>query len=317
MMTLPFPDPLPSWNDGPAKQSILRFVGAVTVKGSPDYVPPAERIAAFDSDGTICAEMPVPIQFAFTAHRVRARAPDHPDWNSRSPFREILAGDMIGTLASGMGAFSQVLAASYAGMTTDEFEREVTAWIGTDRHPVTGLPYTAMVYRPMIELIRHLRDNRFRVYLVTASGIDFLRPWVEEAFGIPREQVIGSNIRLKNEETGSGPALVRLPLLELYDEGGEKPAAFHHFTGRRPIFAFGNTDGDLPMLRWVASGNRPSFAGLIHHTDPVREWAYEAYHPVLPIGRLDHGLAIARNEGWTVVDMASDWKTIFPFGAVR
>lgn len=317
MMSLPSSDPLPSWNDGLAKRSVLQFTEAVTAEGSRDHVPAAERIAVFDSDGTLCSEMPALAQFFFTADRVRSQAADHPDWNDRSPFCEILAGDMIGTLACGMEAFAQVLAAIYAGMTADEFERDVTEWIRTARHPVTGRPFTAMVYRPMIELIRHLQNNRFKVYLVSASGIDFLRPWVEEAFGIPRDHVIGSNIRLKYEETTHGPVLVRLPQLELFDEGGEKPVAIHHFTGRRPILAFGNTDGDLPMLRWVASGDRPYCAGLIHHTDAIREWAYEAYHPLLPIGRLDKGLALARKEGWTVVDMASDWKTIFSFGDLR
>ncbi len=314
-MTRPSNDPLPSWNDGEAKESLIRFVKLVTGDSPKSYVRPEERIAVFDNDGTLCSEMPALTQFAFTVDRTRALAVNHPEWKDKSPFKEILAGDMIGTLACGMGAIGSVLAATYAGMTTAEFERDVTAWMNTARHPATGRRYSEMVYRPMTELIAFLQKNRFKTYIVSAGGIDFMRPWTEEVYGIPRDQVIGSSIRLKYEDRSGSPVLVRLPGLELYDEGDEKPVAIHHVIGRRPIFAFGDSDGDLPMLRWVASGPGPYFAGLIHHTDAEREWAYESYDADLPIGRLDRALSESRAKGWTIVDMKQDWKTIFPFGS--
>ncbi|NMB77955.1 MAG: haloacid dehalogenase-like hydrolase [Methanomicrobiales archaeon] len=307
-------DPLPSWHEGAAKEAIIGFVNRVTTSGHPEFIPIAERIAVFDHDGTLCPEMPVYAQFAFTADRARAMAPAHPEWSGESPFKEVLAGDMIGALKLGIGVFARVLAATYAGMTTDEFERDVRTWMATARHPKTGRPYTEMVYQPMLELIAFLQANRFRVYLVSASGIDFLRPWIESVYSIPREQVIGSSIRLQFASRDGKPALVRLPVLEVYDEGDEKPVAIHHFIGRRPVFAFGNADGDIAMLRWVASGDGPHFCGLLHHTDSDREWAYEAYDPALPIGSAKKALAMAPGEGWIVVDMKKDWRIIFSSG---
>jgi phosphoserine phosphatase len=308
-MTLPASsgDPLSSWNDGDAKTSIVRFVELVATNGSPGFVREKERIAVFDNDGTLCSEMPVLIQFAFTVDRMRALAPAHPEWQTTSPFREILRGDMAGAFAGGMGAIAQALAATYAGMTTEEFEHDVVVWADTARHPETGRPFSERVFQPMVELIRYLQEHRFKVYIVSASGIDFLRPWTEEVYGIPPEQVIGSNIRVKYEVRDGIPVLVRLPVIELFDDGMEKPVAIHHFIGRKPIFAFGDSDGDLPMLEWVASGAGARCAGLIRHTDEER--THEAR---LPFGKSDHAFATAQAKGWTVVDMKKDWKTVFP-----
>lgn len=309
----PANDPLPSWNEGAVKISLIRFIEGVTGGSSTDYIPPGERIAVFDNDGTLCSEMPVLTQFAFTMDRVRAYASDHPEWTDTSPFREILAGDMAGTLASGRGAFNCVLAATYAGMTVEEFEDDVSRWMHTARHLLTSRKYTEMVYQPMIELLAHLKRNEFKTYIVSASGIDFLRPWTEAVYGIPPEQVIGSSIRVKYEDRDGVPALVRLPQIEIYDEGEEKPVAIHHFIGRRPILAFGDSDGDLPMLRWVASSSGARFTGLITHMDPVRERDTVANHPDLGVARCDRVLAEAKLRNWAIVDMRTDWKRVFPF----
>jgi phosphoserine phosphatase len=309
MMTsrVPAAGPLPSWNDGAAKASLLRFVERVTTDGSPEFVPQQERLAVFDNDGTLCSETPVLTQFAFTVDRMRAQAQAHPEWQTTSPFREILAGDIAGTFSCGMGAVGKALAATYSGMTAEEFGHDVTVWMETARHPETGRPYTSMVFQPMIELIAYLQANTFAVYIVSASGIDFLRPWTEKVYGIPPERVIGSNIRMQYEVRSGTPVLVRLPVLERFDEGAEKPVAIHHFTGRRPILAFGDSDGDLPMLTWVAAGAGPRFAGLIRHPDAER--AHGIHNPM---GGSDHALAEARAKGWTVVDPGQDWKIIYP-----
>jgi phosphoserine phosphatase len=307
-------DPLPSWNDGRAKDALIGFVEQVTKNNRGGFVPPEERIAVFDNDGTLCSEMPVLTQFAFIADRIRALAPDHPEWKDMSPFKEILAGDMIGALAGGPGAISGVLAAMYTGMTTAEFADDVVAWIGTARHPLTSRLYTEMVYQPMLELLAYLRKNLFRTYIVSASGIDFMRPWTEAVYGIPPEQVIGSSIRLKYDDRNGSPVLVRIPEMELFDEGEEKPVAIHHFIGRHPVLAFGDSDGDLQMLRWVVSGSGPRFAGLIHHTDEERVRACEVYDGKIPIGKCHNALTEAKERGWTIVDMKKDWKIVFPFG---
>ncbi len=306
-------DPLPSWNSLKAKESLIHFVELVTGKRPGGFVPPEERIAVFDNDGTLCSEKPVLMQFAFTADRIRKLAHIHPEWKTISPFKEFLSGDMHGALSGGMGAISGILAATYAGMTTEEFEHEVSAWVTTACHPVTGRLYTEMVYQPMLELLSYLRENQFRIYIVSATGIDFMRPWTERVYGIVPEQVIGSSIRLKYEVHDTIPVLVRLPELEIFDEGGEKPVAIHHFIGRRPVLAFGNSDGDIQMLRWVVSGSGPRFAGFIHHPDAEHGQADRACNGNMLSGKSDRALAQARTEGWTIVDVREDWKTIFPF----
>jgi phosphoserine phosphatase len=301
-------DPLPSWNDGKAKQSIIAFVAKVTEAGSSDFVPPAERIATFDNDGTLWAEQPMYCQLLFALDRVQALAPRHPEWKDKEPFASLLKGDVKGTLAGGEHALLEIVMATHAGMTTAEFEKIVEDWIATARHPTTRQPYTEMVYQPMLELLAYLRANGFKTFIVSGGGIEFMRPWTERVYGIPPEQVIGSSIKTKFEMHDGEPALVRLPELDFFDDKEGKPVAINQHIGRRPIAAFGNSDGDLQMLQWTTAGPGPRFALYVRHTDAEREWAYDRKSS---IGRLDKGLDEARAKGWTVVDMKQDWKVIF------
>ena len=302
-------DPLPSWNDGAAKQSITAFVARVTRPGSPDFVAPAERIATFDNDGTLWAEQPMYCQLAFAIDRVQALAPQHPEWKDTEPFASLLEGDLKGALAGGEHALLEIVMATHSGMTTEEFEGVVKDWLATARHPLTGRPYTAMVYQPMLELLAFLRANGFKTFIVSGGGIEFMRPWTEAVYGIPPEQVIGSSIRTKFELRDGQPVLVRLPELDFYDDKDGKPVAINQHIGRRPIAAFGNSDGDLQMLQWTTAGQGARFALFVHHTDAGREWAYDRDSA---IGRLDKGLDEAREKGWTVVDMQQDWKAVYP-----
>jgi phosphoglycolate phosphatase-like HAD superfamily hydrolase len=303
-------DPLPSWNDGKSKQAIIEFVTKVTKAGSPDFVPPAERIATFDNDGTLWAEQPMYFQLLFSLDRVKALAPQHPEWKTTEPFASLLKGDVKGALAGGEKALLEIMMTTHSGMTTQEFEQTVKDWIATAKHPVTKRPYTEMVYQPMLELLAYLRANGFKTFIVSGGGIEFMRPWVEKVYGIPPEQVVGSSIKTKFEMTGTQPALMRLPEVNFIDDGPGKPVGINQHIGRRPIAAFGNSDGDLQMLQWTAAGNGPRFCLYVHHTDAKREWAYDrASH----IGKLDKGLEEAAQRGWTVVDMSKDWKRIFAF----
>ena len=302
-------DPLPSWNDGKAKQSIITFVEQVTKAGSPDFVPPAERIAVFDNDGTLWAEQPMYFQVLFALDRVKALAPEHPEWKDKEPFASLLKGDVKGAMADGMKSVVEIIMATHAGMTTAEFETVVNDWIATARHPTSKRPYTEMVYQPMLELLDYLRANGFKTFIVSGGGIEFMRPWSEKVYGIPPEQVIGSSIKVKFEMRESTPVLVRLPELNFYDDKEGKPVAIHQQIGRRPIAAFGNSDGDLQMLQWTTAGQGPRFALYVHHTDAEREWAYDRKSSM---GRLDKGLDEAQAKGWTVVDMKQDWKVIYP-----
>jgi phosphoglycolate phosphatase-like HAD superfamily hydrolase len=302
-------DPLPSWNDGAAKKSIIEFVERVTKEGGPDYVPPAERIATFDNDGTLWAEQPVYVQAMFIFDRINALAPEHREWKSKEPFASVLKGDVKAALAGGAPAFMEMALATHAGMTTEEFEKIVTDWISTAKHPTTGRLYTEMVYQPMLELLAYLRANGFKTFIVSGGGIDFMRPWTERVYGIPPEQVIGSSIKTKFELRDGKPVLMRLPELNFFDDKSGKPVAIQHHIGRRPIAAFGNSDGDLQMLQWTAAGSGPRLCLYVHHTDAKREWAYDRQSS---IGRLDKGLDEAKAKGWTVVSMKDDWKMIFP-----
>ena len=301
------PPPLASWNDGPTRQAIVDFVRLATTPGS-RFVKPEERIAVFDNDGTLWAEQPMYFQFLFALDRVRALAPQHPEWSTREPFKSVIAGDIKGVLAGGEAALMQVLAASHAGMTTEEFAGIVREWITTARHPQSGKPYTAMAYQPMIEVLAYLRANGFKTYIVSGGGIDFMRPWVEGVYGIPPEQVVGSRIRVRHERRGDGPVLVRLPEIELNDDKAGKPVGIYQVIGRRPVMAFGNSDGDFEMLEWTTAGTGPRLAVIIHHTDAEREWAYDRESH---IGRLVRGLDEAPQRGWLVADMKRDWKTVF------
>ena len=302
-------DSLPSWNEGKAKQSIIEFVATVTEKGSPDFVPPAERIAVFDNDGTLWAERPMYFQLLFALDRVRVLAPQHPEWKDQEPFASVLRGDVKGAMAEGMTSVAEIVMGTHAGMTTAEFEAVVNDWIATARHPSTKRPYTEMVYQPMLELLDYLRANGFKTFIVSGGGIEFMRPWAEKVYGVPPEQVIGSSIKVRFEMRDGEPVLVRLPELDFYDDKEGKPVAIHQQIGRRPIAAFGNSDGDLQMLQWTTAGQGPRYALYVHHTDAEREWAYDRK---ASMGRLDNGLDEAEAKGWTVVDMKQDWKVIFP-----
>jgi hypothetical protein len=301
---------LPSWNDGNTKQAIVDFVKRVTTPGGKDFVPEPERIAVFDNDGTLWAEQPMYFQLAFAVDRVKALAPQHPEWKDEEPFASLLKGDFKAALAGGEPAIFQIVKATHASMTTEEFEKIVRDWIATAKHPKTGRLYTEMVYQPMLELLAYLRANSFKTFIVSGGGIEFMRPWTQKVYGIPPEQVVGSSIKVKFDLRADKPVLIRLPEIDFIDDKAGKPVGIHKFIGRRPIAAFGNSDGDLQMLQWTAAGPGTRLMVLIHHTDAEREWAYDRKSP---IGRLDKALDEAQQKGWTVVDMKRDWKVIYPF----
>jgi phosphoserine phosphatase len=301
-------DPLPSWNDGNAKRSIAAFVEKVTTPGSPDFVPPAERIATFDNDGTLWAEKPVYFQLLFALDRVKELAPRHPEWKDKEPFASLLKGDVKSALGHGDKALLEIVMVTHAGMTTIEFEKTVKDWIATARHPETRRPYTEMVYQPMLELLAYLRANGFKTFIVSGGGIEFMRPWSEAVYGVPPEQVVGSSIKTKFEMRDDGPALVRLPEVNFVDDKEGKPVGINSHIGRRPVAAFGNSDGDLQMLQWTTAGQGARFALLVHHTDAEREWAYDTDSP---IGHLAKALTEANAKGWTVVDMKRDWRVVY------
>ncbi|RAO75708.1 haloacid dehalogenase [Dyella jiangningensis] len=302
-------DVLPSWNDGAARQHIVDFVKKVTTTGSSDFVPAEQRIAVFDNDGTLWAEQPIYFQFFFVIDQVKAQSPQHPEWKTTEPFKSALAGDLKGVAASGEKGIAQLMAATHAGMTTEQFARNVNAWMSTARHPETHRVFTEMVYQPMLELVHYLRDNGFKTYIVSGGGQDFMRAWATAVYGIPPEQIIGSQGELKFELRDGKPVLMKEAKVALIDDGPGKPVGIERFIGRKPIFAFGNSDGDQQMLEWTASGDGARFAGLVHHTDAAREWAYDRQSPV---GKLDKALDEATAKGWTVVDMQKDWKAVFP-----
>ena len=302
-------DPLPSWNEGATKQGVITFVTATTTPGAPGFVPAAERIAVFDNDGTLWGEQPLYVQLAFALDRVKALAPQHPEWKDQEPFASVLAGDSTKVLAGGEKALLAVVMAAHAGTTTDEFTAIVNEWLTTARHPVTKRLYTEMVYQPMLEVLGYLRSNGFKTYIVSGGGIEFMRPWTERVYGIPPEQVIGSSIKTTFVLRDGTPVLVRLPEVDFIDDKEGKPVAIQSRIGRRPIAAFGNSDGDLAMLQWTVAGPGPRLALFVHHTDGEREWAYDRSSP---IGRLNHGLDEARAKGWLIADMKRDWQAIYP-----
>ncbi len=302
-------DPLPSWNETGPKKAIVEFVEQVTKEGSADFVPPAERIATFDNDGTLWAEQPMYFQLFFALDRVKALAPQHPEWKTKEPFASLLKGDVKSALAGGEKAMLEIIVATHAGMTTEEFEKIVADWIATAQHPNFKRPYTACVYQPMVELLAYLRSNGFKTFIVSGGGIEFMRPWTEKVYGIPPEQVVGSSGKTKFEMRDGKPVLVKLPEIDFIDDQEGKPAGINSHIGRRPIAAFGNSDGDLQMLQWTAAGSGPRFCLYVHHTDAVREFAYDRQSH---IGQLDKGLNEAEARDWTVVSMKDDWKQIFP-----
>lgn len=302
-------DPLPSWNNQPSKQAIIDFVTRVTRQGTSDFVPPDARLAVFDNDGTLWAEQPVYVQLFFAFDRVKALASDHPEWQTKEPFASILKGDLNKALAGGMHGIAEIVAATHAGMTTDAFAAIVRTWMETARNPVKNRLFSRMDYQPMLEVLAFLRANGFRTFIVSGGGIDFMRVSTQAMYGIPPDQVVGSSGKLKFELKGDTPELIKLPELNFVDDGPGKPVGIQMHIGRRPIFAFGNSDGDLQMLQYTCLRPGPHFCGLVHHTDAVREWAYDRESKV---GRLDKALDAAKSHGWTVVDMAKDWKSVFP-----
>jgi len=304
-------DALPSWNNGKARQSIVDFVEKVTKPGSPDFVPAAERIATFDNDGTLWAEQPMYFQILFAFDRVKVLAPQHPEWKDKEPFASLLKGDLKGALAGGEKALMEIVGATHSGLTTEEFEKIVREWIATAKHPATKKPLTGMVYQPMLELLSYLRANGFKTFIVTGGGIEFMRVFAEQVYGIPPEQVIGSSGKLKFEMRDGKPVLVKLPAIDFIDDKDGKPIGIQTHIGRRPIAAFGNSDGDLQMLQWTAAGPGARLCLYVHHTDAAREFAYDRESH---IGKLDKGLDEAAAKGWTVVSMKNDWKTIYPAG---
>jgi phosphoglycolate phosphatase-like HAD superfamily hydrolase len=301
--------PLPSWNEGAAKQALVTFVSRVTKEGSPDFVPVPERIATFDNDGTLWSEQPIYIQFAFALDRVRELAPQHPEWKTKEPFKSVLAGDVKKALAGGEKALVEILMATHTGMTSEEFTGIVARWFATAKHPKYGRPYTECIYQPMLEVLAYLRANGFKTFIVSGGGVDFMRVITEKVYGIPPEQVVGSQGKFKFEVRDGKPVLAREPGMGFIDDGPGKPVGIHNHIGRRPIAAFGNSDGDLQMLEWTAAGSGPRLALIVHHTDATREVAYDR---ASPIGKLDKALDEARAKGWIVASMKDDWKTIFP-----
>jgi phosphoserine phosphatase len=304
-------DPLPSWNDGPVKRSLVEFVQTVTDRANPRFLRPELRIATFDNDGTLWSEQPIYFQFAFALDRVKALAPKHPEWKTKQPFKAVLDGDMKTLAASGEKGLVELILATHTGMTTDEFTKIVADWIGTAQHPRFKRPYTDLVYQPMVELLTYLRGNGFKTYIVSGGTVEFMRPWTERTYGIPPEQVVGTSFATVFKMGADGkPALFRQPKVEFVNDGPGKPVSIQKFIGRRPVLAFGNSDGDHQMLQWTAAGEGARLMGLVHHTDAVREWAYDRQSH---IGRLDKALDEARTRGWTVVDMKTDWKRIYAF----
>jgi hypothetical protein len=304
-------DPLLSWNDGSAKEAIVSFVRATTTQGSPRFVPPAERIATFDNDGTLWAEQPMYVQLLFALDRVKALAPPHPEWRTKEPFASLLKGDVSKALAGGEKAILEIVMVTHAGMTTEQFEQTVKDWIATAKHPKTGRLFTEMVYQPMLEVLAYLRANGFKTFIVSGGGIEFMRPWTERVYGIPPEQVVGSSIKTKYEMRDGKPVLVRLPAIDFIDDKTGKPVGINSHIGRRPVAAFGNSDGDRQMLEWTQGGGGARLMMLVHHDDDAREWAYG---PKSKIGTFSDSLmAEAKKQGWVVISMKNDWKRIFAF----
>lgn len=306
----PEKDPLPSWNDGAVKDSILSFVESVTKEGLPTFVPVSDRIATFDNDGTLWCEQPFYVQAAFALDRVKAMAPQHPEWKEKEPFKSILEGDLKSALGGGEHALIQILEATHAGMSTAEFEKTVQDWMATAKHPRFKRPYTECVYQPMLELLAYLRAHEFKTFIVSGGGVEFMRPWTEKVYGIPPEQVIGSRGKTKFEMKEDGPVLMKLPAIDFVDDGPGKPVGINELIGKRPVMAFGNSDGDLQMLQWTTMNRGARFGLIVHHTDDIREYAYDRNSR---IGKLEEALDQANERGWVVVDMKKDWKRIFPF----
>lgn len=302
-------DPLPSWNDGATKTGIVDFVTKATTEG-PDYIPVEDRIATFDNDGNLWAEQPAYFQLFFAMDRIKDLVSEHPEWKTTQPYQSVLENDMKTLMSYGEHGLIEIVMATHAGNTVGEFELIVKDWLATAKHPRFDRPYTDLVYQPMLELINYMKSNDFKTFIVSGGGIEFMRPWVEGVYGIPKDQVIGSSIKTKYDYNDGNPVIRRLPELNFIDDKEGKPEGINQYIGKKPVFASGNSDGDLQMMRWADSNSYPSFQLYLHHTDADREWAYDRDSS---IGRLDKGLDEAVEKGWTVIDMKNDWKTVFPF----
>lgn len=303
-------DPLPSWNEGRAKTAIIDFVRRVTAQGGAEFVPVEERIATFDNDGTLWAEQPMYFQILFALDRIKAMAKANPSLAETQPYKAVLSEDRAQLAALGQKGFLQILALTHTGVTVEAFEALVREWLKTARHPRFDRPYTELVYQPMQELLVLLRANDFKIFIVSGGGVEFMRPWVPKTYGIVPEQIVGSSGKTEYKLVGDKPEIRKLPEIEFVDDGPGKPVGINRFIGRRPVFAAGNSDGDLEMLQWTTLNSGPRFGLIVHHTDAVREWAYDRDSPV---GRLDKALDQAPARGWIVVDMKSDWKKVFAF----
>lgn len=303
-------DPLLSWNKGESKQTIIQFVERVTLESGADFVAADERIAVFDNDGTLWSEQPAYFQLQFAVDRVHQLAAKHPEWKTQQPFKAVLENDMQAVMASGEKGLLEIVMATHAGITTEEFERVVSDWLAVAKHPRFNRPYTELVYQPMLELLDYLRVNDFKIYIVSGGGIDFMRPWTQAVYGIPPEQVIGSSVKLAYSLRDGVPVLQRLAELDFINDKAGKPVAIHKYIGRRPIAAFGNSDGDLQMLQWVDGGDGQQLIMIVHHTDDKREWSYDKDSHV---GRLAEALKQANQKNWSVIDMKRDWKRIYSF----
>lgn len=302
-------DPLPSWNDGKNKQAIVAFVTAVTTEGGKDYVAPADRVATFDNDGTLWSEQPMYVQLAFVLDRMKALAPQHPEWKTTEPFKSALAGDFKGLAASGEKGLAEIVGATHAGMTSDDFTKIVTDWIATAKHPKTGKLYTEMIYQPMLELIGYLQDSGFEVFIVSGGGIEFMRPWTARVYGIEPQNVVGSSIKTKYELQNGTPVILRLPDVAFVDDGPGKPVGILTHIGKRPIAAFGNSDGDFQMLEWTTSATGLRLGMIVHHDDAAREVAYDRESH---FGKLDKAMDAAPAQGWLLISMKDDWTQVFP-----
>lgn len=303
-------DPLPSWNEGQTKGAIINYVNAVTDSVSPDFIPVKDRIATFDNDGNLWSEQPAYFQLFFAIDRVKAMAQDHPEWKNEQPFKAVLENDMQELAKQGEHGLLQLVMATHAGNTTEAFKADVQEWIKTAKHPTKNVTYDKLVYQPMLELLNYLRAHDFKTYIVSGGGVDFMRAFVTEIYGIPEEQILGSRIKTAFEYNDGHPFIKRLPELDFIDDKDGKPLNIQKIIGKKPVFASGNSDGDLQMMQWTASNTYKSFMLYVHHTDAEREWAYDRESH---IGRLDKGLDQAIKDGWTVIDMKKDWKVIYPF----
>ncbi|WP_370098896.1 HAD family hydrolase [Xanthomarina gelatinilytica] len=303
-------DPLPSWNEGKTKAAIIDYIKDVTNKESANFIPEIDRIATFDNDGNLWSEQPAYFQLFFAMDRVKELAKDHPEWQNKQPFKAVLENDMKTLIASGEKGIMELIMATHAGITTDEFELLVKNWLETAQHPRFNKPYNQLIYQPMLELLDYLRTNDFKTFIVSGGGIEFMRPWVEEAYGIPKDQVVGSSIATEYDYNNGAPVIRRLSKIDFIDDKAKKPVGINKFIGRKPVFASGNSDGDLQMMQWTDSNPYKSFQLYLHHTDADREWAYDRESH---IGQFNKGLDEALEKGWTIIDMKNDWKTIYPF----